>query len=247
MVTYLYQARPTYPATSFNQFDAIDNQYRINQFEIGLENKLQTKRNGQVVDLLRALVYTNYGLKGTTIGEAQTTGFGAQTSGVGTTRRDFNPADSLIDFHPTGWLTFHNDNEYDFKEQHWNSENFDGEIHGVWGSLSLGNRYTREQGDQVTTQWEYPINPKWKFKVYNTYPLTKATNGNATSARENEYVLTRDLHEWEMDLTIDQQQGQGSTFYVIFRLKASPNMKFNLLQSSFTPSKPGAQAGSEGM
>ena len=59
----------------------------------------------------------------------------------------------------------------------------------------------------------------------------------ASTARENEYVLTRDLHEWEMDLTIDQQQGQGSTFYVIFRLKASPDMKFNLLQLS--SSRPG--------
>jgi len=50
-----------------------------------------------------------------------------------------------------------------------------------------------------------------------------------------------------MDLTIDQQQGQGSAFYVVFRLKASPGMKFNLVSTSFTPSRPGAQAGSAGI
>jgi hypothetical protein len=247
MVTYLYQAKPTVPASNLNQFDAIDDQYRIHQFELGLENKLQTKRNGQVVDLLRFLVSTNYGLKGTTFGQVQTTSIGAPTSGLATSRTGFNPVDSLLDFHPTDWLTFHNDNEYDFREGHWNSENFDGEVYGQGWSFSLGNRYTRYQGDQVTSEFDYTINPKWKFKIFNTYPLTKATNGNITSARENEYTLTRDLHEWEMDLTIDQQQGQGSTFYVIFRLKASPGMKFNLINTGFSASRPGAQAGSEGM
>jgi len=57
----------------------------------------------------------------------------------------------------------------------------------------------------------------------------------------NEYVLTRDMHEWEMDLGIDQQEGQGSTFYVLFRLKAFPDMKLDMLQSNFAPSRPGAQ------
>ncbi len=237
-VTYLYQARPTFPASNLNQFDpAIDDLYRIHQFELGLENKLQTKRNGEVVDLLRFLIMTNFGLKGTTVGPpAQTTGQGA------TGRRGFNPYDSILDFHPTDWLTFHNDNEYDFHEGHWNSENFDGEIHGNGWSFSLGNRYTRYNGDQITSEWDYTINPKWKFKVYSTLPVVNATDGNTASARENEFVLTRDLHEWEMDLTIDKQEGQGMTFYILFRLKASPNMKFNLLQSSFKPSRPGSQS-----
>jgi lipopolysaccharide assembly outer membrane protein LptD (OstA) len=223
-VTYLYQARPTFPAYSLNQFDpSIDDLYRIHQFEFGLENKLQTKRNGQAVDLLRFLTTVNYGLKGTT------------------GHRGFNPYDTLLDFNPTNWLTFHNDNEYDFHAGHWNSENFDGEIHGTGWSFSLGSRYTRHEGDQITTEIDYTINPKWKFKIYNSFPVVHATDGNTTSARENEYVLTRDLHEWEMDLSIDQQQGQGSTFYVLFRLKASPGMKFNLVSTSFQPSRPGTQ------
>jgi hypothetical protein len=234
-ITYLYQARPTYPASSFNQFDGIDDLYRIHQFELGLENKLQTKRNGQIVDLLRLLISTNFGLQGTTVGPpAQTTGLGA------TGRRGFNPYDSQLDFHPTDWLTFHNDNEYDFHDGHWNSENFDGEIHGAGWSFALGNRYTRYQGDQVTAEWDYTINPKWRFRIYNSYPLTKATNGNLTSAIEREYVITRDLHEWEMDVAIDQQQGQGSTFYVLFRLKAMPNMKIPFINTMFHSSRPGA-------
>jgi hypothetical protein len=251
-ITYLYQARPTIPASNLNQFDAIDNQYRIHQFELGLENKLQTKRNGQVVDLLRVLVNSNFGLRGTTTGTPTVIHgpglTGPAINGLGATgRRGFNPVDSAVDFHPTDWLTFHNDSEYDYHFGHIYSENFDGEIHGKGCAFSAGNRYTRDQGDQITTEFDYTINPKWKFKVYNTYPLTKATDGNITSARENEYILTRDLHEWEMDLTIDQQQGQGTTFYILFRLKASPGMKFNLVQSSFSPSRSGSQPGSQGM
>ncbi len=223
-VTYLYQARPTFPSSNLNQFDpAIDNLYRIHQFAFGLENQLQTKRNGEVVDLVRALVSTNYGLKGTT------------------GHRGFNPYDAQIDFDPTDWLTFHNDDEYDFHADHFNSANFDAEFKGKGWSFSIGSRYAHRAGEQVTTELDYTINPKWKFKIYNSFPVTYATDGNAPSARENEYVITRDLHEWEMDMSFDQQQGHGSTFYVLFRLKALPNMKLNLLSTSFQPSKPGAQ------
>ena len=224
-MTYLYQAKPTFPASRLNQFDAaIDNLYRIHQFTFGLENKLQTKRKGEIVDLIRLLITTNYGLKGTT------------------GRRAFNPFDSTLDFNPTDWLTFHNTNEFDYHAGHWNSENFDGTIHGLGWSFSLGSRWTRQNSQQLTTEWDYTINPKWKFKIYNTFPLSQATNGNISSARENEYVLTRDLHEWEMDLSVDSLEKNGTTFYILFRLKAFPDMKFNLGGASFRDSRPGPQS-----
>ena len=186
-ITYLYQARPTFPASSLNQFDPnIDDLYRIHQLELGLENKLQTKRDGQIVDLLRVLVTTNFGLPTTT------------------GHRGFNPVDAVTDFNPNSWLTLHNENEYDFHADHLNSENLDATVHdGNW-SFGLGNRFTRDEGDQITTELKYTINPKWSFRIYNRFPLSSATSGNS-SGREDEYVLTRDLHEWSMDLTIDNQ------------------------------------------
>ncbi len=223
-ITYLYQAKPTFPASELNQFDSgIDNVYRIHQVELGLENKLQTKRNGQIVDLVRYLVTTNYGLQGTT------------------GHRGFNPVDTVLDFNPTNWFTLHNEFEYDFHAGRFDTENFDGAIHGPGWSLSLGNRYTHGQGDQLTSEFDYVINPKWRFRIYNTFPVTKATNGT-TSARENEFVITRDLHEWEMDMAIDTLEGRGTTFYVLFRLKASPGMKLNLIDTTFQASKPGTQS-----
>lgn len=241
-ITYLYQAKPTFPASNLNQFDpSIDDLYRINQLEYGLENKLQTKRDGHIVDLLRLLITANYGLKTTT------------------GHRGIDPVDFLTDFNPTNWLTLHEETVYDYHSGHLNSENFSSTVHSGNWSFGVGNDYNRGGGDQVTTELNYTINPKWKFRIYNSFPLSNSggsglydimgTNGIsgtspalASTARENEYVLTRDLHEWEMDLTIDQQEGHGSTFYVIFRLKAFPNMKADLINTSFQQSRPGTQS-----
>jgi len=239
-ITYLYQARPTVPASNLNQFDPIDNLYRINQLEYGLENKLQTKRDGKLVDLLRVLITANYGLKTTT------------------GHRGLDPVDLLTDFNPNSWLTFHEETVYDLHAGHFNSEDLSATVHSGNWSFGLGNDFTRGGGDQLTTEFKYTINPKWKFRIYNSFPLSTTggegfydvtgTNGISSltgalpnSARLNEYVLTRDMHEWEMDLGIDQQEGQGSTFYVLFRLKAFPDMKLDMLQSNFAPSRPGAQ------
>jgi LPS-assembly protein len=235
-ITYLYQARPTFPASRLDQFDpAIDNLFRIHQFEFGLENKLQTKRNGQIVDLLRFLVSTNYGLKGTTVGPP------AQTIGLGATgRRGFNPYDFNLDFYPTDWLSFHSVDEYDFHAGHANAANFDGGVHFARWSFDVGSLYAHHQGQQVTTEFKYRINPKWAFSIYNRFEVSNPTDG-VNSGRENGYILTRDLHEWEMEMSIDQQQGHGTTFFVLFRLKALPDMKLNLLRTSYSQPRPGSQ------
>lgn len=227
-VTYLYQAKPTFPGSRLTQFDpTIDNLEKIHQFQLGLENKLQTKRNGQIVDLLRALLTTNFGLKGTT------------------GKTGFSPYDLLVDFNPTKWLTFQSSDEYDFHFGHVNSSSFEGVVHDNGWSFGLGTRYTREQGDQLTIDAQYRLNPKWAFKMYTSIPIVKASDGNITTAREYEYVVTRDLHEWEMDVSLDQLQGHGTTFYILFRLKAFPDMKLNLVSTSLHNSSPGAQAGAQ--
>ncbi|MDE2027405.1 MAG: LPS-assembly protein LptD [Candidatus Omnitrophica bacterium] len=239
-ITYLYQSRPTFPSSRLNQFDpAIDNLYRIHQIEFSLANKLQTKRHGEIVDLARFVILTNYGLKGTTLGEPQVNTLGPM-AGLSNSRRGFNPFDTILDVNPTDWLSFHNDNEYDFHFGHWNTENFDTEFHGKGWSFALGNRYTRGEGDAITSEWDYTINPKWRVRIYGTQPLTSPTDGSASNARETAITLTRDLHEWEMDMTVDRLEGRGSVFYILFRLKAMPDMKFNLLQSTFQPSRAGS-------
>ncbi|MFA6349650.1 MAG: LptA/OstA family protein, partial [Candidatus Omnitrophota bacterium] len=60
---YVYNHTPTVPAANLKQIDSIDSLTGSNYVAIGLQNKLQTKRNGDSVDLVDFLVTTNYDFK----------------------------------------------------------------------------------------------------------------------------------------------------------------------------------------
>ncbi len=176
-ITYQYNHKPTIAASHFNQFDAIDGRGLINNVHFSLENKLQTKRNKQSVDLIRAIVESDYSL----------------------IRSVKNPAfefiSSKIEFNPADWLTFSSDGVFDNHKGHWDIYNFDAYIHksDKW-SFGVGKRYSRDFNDQLTTEWQYKINPKWRFKIADRFLLDKGV------VQEQDYILTRDLHEWEMDM-----------------------------------------------
>jgi LPS-assembly protein len=219
-ISYLYQTAPTFSSSQLNQFDGIDSLSKVQQVQFGLENELQTKRAGQVVDLVRFLVSSTLTLKG--------------TAG----HRGFGPYDAQLDINPTSWLTLHNENVYDAFKNVVDSNDFDVEFHFNGGTVSIGSNYANGSGDQLTGELDYRINPKWAFKLYGSFPFIRAKDGNTSSARAYQYVITRDLHEWEADFAIEQQQGQGSTFYVLFRLKAFPDMKLPLINTMFHSSRP---------
>ncbi len=217
-VTYSYSHRPTLSNSYLNQFDSIDSRGLINNVHFSVENKIQTKRNKQSVDLLRAIFETDYSL----------------------IRSDKNPGfrliTSKIEFNPNDWLTFSSDSIYDNHEKHWNEFDFDAYIHksDKW-AFGLGKRYARDQDDQLTTQWKYKINPKWKFTLDDRFLL------NTGELKEENYIFTRDLHEWEMDLQYHQERGNGVGFFIIFRLKAFPDMALDLFSSTFNAPKAGSQ------
>lgn len=247
-VTYVYQSRPTFPPTELNQFDSIDNLYRVHQIAFGWENKWQTKRGGATNDLLRILAASNFGLPTTT------------------GRRGFNPPVFTTDFSPNNWFTLHDESEYDTHLNHINSDNISGTIHFEKWSLSLGSFYTRTQSDLMSVEILYHINPKWSFRSFDSFPLTRPEAGavyrqnnvnpisNMTGltetssfsmpARGHTFILTRDLHEWQMDFMVDAFQKRGIGFYVIFRLKAFPGMNVKA-GGVLLPEFPGANPGSQ--
>ncbi len=223
--SYVYQHDPTFPSTSLNQFDAIDSRARAHYIALGLENQLQTHRNGQIVDLIRALVSSNFALK--------------ENPGIG----GFGPVDSLIDIYPTDWLTLHVDTQYNHYNGYFNTANVDGTVHGKNWSVSLGDRYASSQGSELTTGLQYTINPKWKVSVYERVGIGAGIGGVKDSGtKEEEYVITRDLHEWEMDFSYHMQRGIGAEFFVVFRLKAMPDLKLDLFNTSFHQRKAGSQS-----
>ena len=219
--SYAYVHKPTISASHFNQFDSIDGLAQSHAVHLSLENKLQTKRNKQSVDLLRTIVEADYSLI-------------QKQKGPG---RSLGPVSSVIEFNPSSWLSIRADESYDHKAEHWIDSNFDAYINGgdKW-TFGIGKRYARHVDDELTTEWKYTINPKWKFKLYDRFIVDKGT------VQGEDYILTRDLHEWEMDLTYHQERGNGTGIFMTFRLKAFPNMVSAAFSDSFHQRKAGSQS-----
>ncbi len=225
-VSYLFTTDPTLASSQLNSFDAVDSLTRTHSITFSLENKLQTKREEVSVDLVRAIVSSDFLLK--------------EQVGTG----GFNNIKTDFEVKPADWLTFNADTDYSSLRDKLISSNFDIYLHDPdtdkkrW-SFGLGKRYSLDVDDQITTSWEYVINPKWKAGLYNRFDIDHGIH------KEQEYRITRDLHCWEMDINFNETRGQGSEIWIVFRLKAFPELGFDM-GTSFNRRKAGSQS-SEGL
>ncbi len=217
-VAYLYRRDPTLSSSVLDNFDGVDSIQRDHTIGLSLENKLQTKRNKKIVDLLRAIVSTDFRLRDH-----------IEKGGFDQVRTD-------VELRPTDWLEFHSNTNYNTFLDHLDSANFDFYLRDIekW-SFGLGKRYQREGDDQITAQLYYKINPKWKFKIYERFDV------NGGGLKEQEYTISRDLHEWEMEINFNEFRGQGSEIWLIFRLKAFPDNTIDLGGATFNQRKIGSQ------
>lgn len=224
---YVYKHDPTFPLTRLNQFDGIDGLARAHYVLLTLVNQLQTHRNAKVEDLIRATVSSTFALK--------------ENPGVG----GFGPVDAAIDMYPTNWLTLHLDSQYDHYARHYNTADFDVTVYGKGLSLSVGDRFGYSLGSELTAEIDYRINPKWAFRVYQRMGVGSAGGPRGvknSGTKEQEFVITRDLHEWQVDFAYHMQRGVGEEFFLVFRLKALPDTKLDLFNTSFHQRKAGSQA-----
>lgn len=219
-VSYIFQNDPTMPTSKFYQFDSIDARERSDKVALGIENKLQTKRKGQAVDIFRSLLTADYRLEDD-----------PNRGGIG---------DIILDdeFYPNQYLTFSHDLTYDNQAGNLKSANFDMYIkdNKRW-EFDISRRYTRDDDDLITTQLSYTFNPKWRTVVYDRWNVD---NGDW---EEQQYSLIRDLHSWEMELAFrdkNKYEDSGSEVWVIFRLKAFPSVGLSGT-SGFNKSKTGSR------
>jgi hypothetical protein len=221
MAEYKYTHDPSFPADKLDVFDsAIDSLVRGHKIDFSLENRFQTKRNGNNVDLLRILAKTDFLLK--------------ENIGKGS----FNTVTSDIEFRPMEWLTFHSDSSYSAQDSRLTSANFEIYLnHGKKWMVNFGKRYERDVDDQITTEFTYVVNPKWRFRVYDRYDISGG------GQKELEYTVTRDLHCWEMDVSYNETKGEGSEMWIVFRLKAFPEQVLDLFGTSFNKRKAGSVSG----
>lgn len=230
-VAYSFNNTPTIPSYNLRQIDTIDALSSSNAAALGLSNKLQTKRNGQSVDMLDFLVTTNYI-------------FNPKTGD----KHGSNFSDVLYraTFLPYSWVrldldaTYAHSNRSDNDYNHFSIFNYDFNFDlGKERSLGIGQRFQRSGSNEVTSGFSWRFSPKWKLSTYSRFEFTNDPVIDK-GWQEQEISVSRDLHCWTMDVTYDYRKNNGMGLYFVFRVKAFPEMQFGFHQS-YTAPRSGAQ------
>jgi len=232
-VAYSYGHTPTIASAKLRQIDAVDTVTQNHVANITLNNKLQTKRNGQNVDVVDLNVTTAYQIKPKT-GD----------------KRGSNLSDFYFELKvlPYSWLSIAGDATYkhsgnrsdpnynSFSNVNWNM-NFD---FGGQRTFSINQRYQKKGGNQLTLDLDWRLNPKWKVSAYHRYERGHDAALNR-GLREQEYTVTRDLHCWETSLNYNVKRGYGDSIWIVFTCKAFPELGFDI-QQKYNEPQPGSQS-----
>jgi hypothetical protein len=232
-VEYVYTHNPTIPVSNLKQVDSVDAVTRGNTATLSLSNKLQTKRDGKSVDFVDFLVTTDYVIN--------------PKSGVKENSILNNPGNRLdsqfadvffrLKVLPYSWVRL--ESEATFEHSDYTSVNYNRFSLANYSFnfnlgkerwFSIGQRYERKGFNEITTGFSCRLTPKWKFSIYERYNLKKSPSLDE-GFQEQEYTLTRDLHCWDLDITLNKKETSGTTIFFTFRLKAFPENEFGFDQS----------------
>lgn len=210
-IQYLYQDKPTIDRSKLTQLDAVDALEKLDKVTLGLENKLQTKRQGTSVDLATLIFTSDYNVEHTS----------TLDSGFLNFKYD-------LEFKPYEWWEFDSDADYDIRQNFFRTVNADYWMNIWQGRANLGYRFKKDESSQMTAGLTYPLNPFWTVGVYERFEFK---TGDLV---EQEYRLTRDLHCWLMEFIINQRPEEGVSFFLAFRMKAFPEIGVDA-QKTFAP------------
>jgi LPS-assembly protein len=196
----------------YNSIDSVDSQ---NTIRWGLHNKLQTKRDGKVTDLLKWDVYADWRLKPRS---NQTT---------------FSDLYSNLEFKPRSWLSLESITRYDIDRGDWRMayHTLTFKPSNVW-SWSLGHYYLRDDltsspvalgpgNNVVSSTMLYRLNENWGFRMSHYFEARTGT------LELQSYSIYRDLRSWTAALSFRVRQNvSGPEDYTVaftFSLKAFPH------------------------
>jgi len=264
-VGYSYNPKPTVSANKLLQVDEIDLLSSSNAATLGLSNKLQTKRkdksgNEVSVDLVDFDITTKYAFA-PNISYGTTPVVLYNNSVVNSTdpTNKYKTGASISDVYfkykilPYSWMRIEGDATYkhsgvpgdtDYVNyNHFSTVNYDINFDlAPERSFGLGQRYARKGQNQVTASFQWRLNPKWKFSIYERYNLKSYVDTTVSPnvsvgkcSLEQQITLSRNLHCWDVDLTLSNKKNEGSSIYVVFRLKAFPENEFGFNQSYNEP------------
>jgi hypothetical protein len=195
----------------YNSIDSIDSE---NVLRLGLRNKLQTKRDGMLVNLVSWDLYTDWRLHT----RSNQSTFSDIYSDIVLRPRSWATLESLTRFDPSQGdlrLAFHNLTLQPSDRWSW----------------SLGHFYTRddfsdstqalgEGNNLITTSFFYKFNENWAASFLERYNLRDG------KSEEQFYSLYRDFRSWTGALVFRLRESQARrddfTVAVTFSLKAMP-------------------------
>jgi LPS-assembly protein len=195
----------------YNNIDSVDTQ---NTMRLGLRNRLQTKRDGAVDDLLRWYLVTDWRLR-------------PQDD-----QKSFSLLCSFLELRPRSWFSLSSVLRYDLGYSQLRELSYLATLHptGPW-NLSIGQRY-RQSGEfgpddignnLILGSIAYRFSENWAVRA--TYQF-EARDGRM---EEQSYMIYRDLRSWTAALVLRYRDNRVSnddlTVAVTFSLKAFPRFK----------------------
>jgi LPS-assembly protein len=201
----------------YNAIDSIDSQ---NVVRLGLRNKLQTKRDGAVQNLVHWALFTDWRLN--------------TRRGQGT----FSDAYSDLELRPFRWLALNSEVRYDLDAGALDIADHRMVLvpNDTW-SLTLGHRYVRDNAllDRPTpgindpgnnlffTTLYYRLNENWATRISHHFEARDGT------LEEQYYTIYRDLRSWTAAVTFRVRESRsGPTDYSVAltaSLKAFPRFR----------------------
>ncbi len=252
-LAYEYQAKPTLSADRLFRSDGLAKSHALTP---GIENKLQTKRlwdeDWTTVDVARFLVSTPYDIEGASGrgGEWGNWLLDVEMLPYSWLRLE---SDTTWDPHIRKFSTINADliaqpglNKGMAGRRMGESGSSDGDLSKeVPWAVGLGWRYQRDTSAQLTLETEFNLGQKWRAGIYQAFDVKRfitetRPEGSRTVKKvydvpEYEYRLRRDLHEWTVELIFNVRRQQGETIFILFRLKAAPELPLEFERSYHRP------------
>jgi len=203
----------------YTQIDSVDSQ---NTVRLGLRNKLQTKREGQVENVLNWSLLTDWRLQ--------------QRSD----QTRFSDVYSEIDFTPRSWLTLTSETRFDTLTHEFRESNHRATwTANEWFDWSIGHRYLRDDwalygagNNLIFSRFHAKLNENWAVRGVHQFEARDGT------LEEQQYQVYRDLRSWTVGLGVRLRENrigpQDWTIALTFSLKAFP--RFLLGEDRANPS-----------
>ena len=197
----------------FNSLDSIDSQ---NVIRFGLNNRLQTKRNGEIEEFASWQLYMDWYLR--------------QPSDL-TNHTTFSDIYSAFTLKPRTWLTFDSKTRFDIASERFNlaQNRLTFEPNSTW-SWSIGHLFLRSgplfgEGESlITSTFFLRLNENWGTRIAYYFDTKTGT------LQEQDYSVYRDLRSWTAALTFREQQNLGSSpdYTVAFTMSFKAFPRFGL-------------------